>query len=108
MCGLLSPRHGAYSGCMNGSCEYIKTQSQTADKEWSSSFGFVKGLTSPHLKNNSLLRNITHGLIPGRILWNDQVDRDQWRALVKTVMNTRVTQKAGIFFSESLLASEPG
>jgi hypothetical protein len=65
--------------------------------------GLGVGLTTPHRKNISLLRSVTTGLRPGRILWINKngsyigwngidwidlaQDRDQWRALVKMVMN---------------------
>jgi hypothetical protein len=36
----------------------LNKQSRAANKGWSSSFGLGEGLTTPHLKNVSLLRNI--------------------------------------------------
>jgi hypothetical protein len=47
-------------------------------------WGFGAGLTVPHSKMNTLLRNVTHGLGLSQYMAQDG---DQLRALVKTVMN---------------------
>jgi hypothetical protein len=46
----------------------LNKQSRTADKEWSSSWGLGMRQTTSHRKK-CLLRNVTKGLEPGRILW---------------------------------------
>jgi hypothetical protein len=45
----------------------LNKESWKIDKGWSSNLGV--GLTTPHRKKISLLRSITKGLGPGRIIW---------------------------------------
>jgi hypothetical protein len=47
----------------------LKKQSRTADSGWSSSLGVRWGLTTLPHKTKYLLRNTTHSLGPGRIIW---------------------------------------
>jgi hypothetical protein len=91
---------------MKGSSECVNKQSRIADNGRSSSLrGLGEWLTTPRRKK--VLRNITQCLGNGRILWNGLGNRkqkwdlsnwlqgtDHWRALVKTVMDLRVPQKA--------------
>jgi hypothetical protein len=49
----------------------LNKQPQIADRRWSSSLGVGRGGKNPHRKNQVMLRNITHILGPGRILWHD-------------------------------------
>jgi hypothetical protein len=49
----------------------LNKQSRTADMGFSCSLGVGRGLTTPHRKKHSMLRNVTHGLGLGRIRWND-------------------------------------
>jgi hypothetical protein len=44
-------------------------QSRTAHKGWSSSLGLGVGLTTPHLKEIILIRNVRQVLRLGKILW---------------------------------------
>jgi hypothetical protein len=44
----------------------LNKQSRTADKGWPSSLGVGRGLTTPHHKKYSTLRNVTEGLGLGR------------------------------------------
>jgi hypothetical protein len=46
----------------------LNKQSRTADKESASSLGVGRGVTTPCLNLKSLLRNVTKGLGPGRII----------------------------------------
>jgi hypothetical protein len=46
----------------------LNKQSWTADKGWSSSLGVGRGINNSPYKIN-LLRNVTKGLGPGRVLW---------------------------------------
>jgi hypothetical protein len=45
----------------------LNKKSQTADSGWSSSLGVGRGLTTPHHKTQSLLRNTTHSLRPDHL-----------------------------------------
>jgi hypothetical protein len=46
-------------------------QLRTADKGDPPAWGLGGELTTPHLKKNSMLRNVTKGLGLGWMLWND-------------------------------------
>jgi hypothetical protein len=52
---------------MEESCRVSNKQSRTTNKGWSSSLSLGEELITPHLKKNSLLRNVTQAL--GRHLW---------------------------------------
>ena len=88
--GSLSPRHGASSGCgwRNGlqirrvAANILNKQSKTADKGWSTSFRFGRGVKnySP-LQLKTCYKSYTETL---------ELDRDRWRAVVHAVMNLRV------------------
>jgi hypothetical protein len=56
----------------------LSKQSRTADRGWSSSFGFGGGLTTPHSKTPDLLRNFLKSLGPGRILWQNDLSNKKW------------------------------
>jgi hypothetical protein len=47
----------------------LNKQSRTADRGFSSSLGVGRGLKTVHRKKISLLRNVTKGIGPGRIIW---------------------------------------
>jgi hypothetical protein len=63
----------------------LNNQSQTADSGWSNSLGVGRELTTPNNKIQSLLRNTTHSLGPGRIVWHDLSTGNSIRDLVAYV-----------------------